>query len=105
MDLVLLQRMDSEEFAVLLPETERALAVEVAERLRVAIAEEKLPLEGGSHCILKYPLVWPRWPHRRVMLMCFFIGQIQRFMKPRVRKKSVWRNMAVLIPRSFWSLK
>jgi len=40
MDLVILRRMGSEEFAVLLPETESALAVEVAESLRVPIAEE-----------------------------------------------------------------
>ncbi len=40
-------RLGGEEFAVLLPETDKTSAVEVAERLREAIAHAKVPLEGG----------------------------------------------------------
>jgi diguanylate cyclase (GGDEF)-like protein/PAS domain S-box-containing protein len=40
-------RIGGEEFAILLPETDKAVATEVAERLREAIANAKVPLEGG----------------------------------------------------------
>jgi len=40
-------RLGGEEFAVLLPETDGERAVEVAERLRKAIAELRIPLESG----------------------------------------------------------
>lgn len=40
-------RMGGEEFAILLPETAGAEAVEAAERLRIAIANAKVPLESG----------------------------------------------------------
>lgn len=40
-------RIGGEEFAILLPETERTEAVEAAERLRTAIANVKVPLESG----------------------------------------------------------
>jgi len=40
-------RIGGEEFAILLPETEQDEAVEVAERLRAAIASAKVPLESG----------------------------------------------------------
>jgi diguanylate cyclase (GGDEF)-like protein len=40
-------RMGGEEFAVLLPETDSAKANDVAERLRQAIEESKVPLESG----------------------------------------------------------
>ena len=40
-------RIGGEEFAILLPETDRQVAAEVAERLREAIAGAKVPLEGG----------------------------------------------------------
>jgi diguanylate cyclase (GGDEF)-like protein len=40
-------RLGGEEFAVLLPETDKTSAVEVAERFREAIAHAKVPLEGG----------------------------------------------------------
>jgi diguanylate cyclase (GGDEF)-like protein len=41
-------RIGGEEFAILLPETQQKEAVEVAERLRVAIALAKVPLESGG---------------------------------------------------------
>lgn len=40
-------RIGGEEFAILLPETDRTEAADVAERLRVAIANVKVPLESG----------------------------------------------------------
>jgi diguanylate cyclase (GGDEF)-like protein/PAS domain S-box-containing protein len=40
-------RLGGEEFAILLPETDREVATEVAERLRGAIAAAKVPLDGG----------------------------------------------------------
>jgi diguanylate cyclase (GGDEF)-like protein len=40
-------RVGGEEFAILLPETDRVEAIEVAERLRVAIADAKVPMENG----------------------------------------------------------
>jgi diguanylate cyclase (GGDEF)-like protein/PAS domain S-box-containing protein len=40
-------RIGGEEFAILLPETDRQVAAEVAERLREAIAGARVPLEGG----------------------------------------------------------
>ncbi|SDH12028.1 sensor domain-containing diguanylate cyclase [Propionivibrio dicarboxylicus] len=41
-------RLGGEEFAVFLPETDLPLAVEVAERLRKAVEQLVLPLEGGE---------------------------------------------------------
>jgi diguanylate cyclase (GGDEF)-like protein len=41
-------RMGGEEFAVMLPETDCEHAVQVAERLRKAIEEAEIPLEGGG---------------------------------------------------------
>ena len=46
-DIDILGRLGGEEFAVLLPETENILAIEVAERLREEIGKLKIPLEGG----------------------------------------------------------
>jgi diguanylate cyclase (GGDEF)-like protein/PAS domain S-box-containing protein len=46
-DVDILGRLGGEEFAVLLPETPLAGAVEVAERLRHAISAIRIPLEGG----------------------------------------------------------
>lgn len=43
----ILGRMGGEEFAVLLPETDKASAIDVAERLRQAIAATNVPLEEG----------------------------------------------------------
>ena len=40
-------RMGGEEFAILLPETSLEQARQVAERLRVQLAAERLALEGG----------------------------------------------------------
>lgn len=40
-------RVGGEEFAILLPETDKDLGAEVAERLRVAIAETKIPMKDG----------------------------------------------------------
>lgn len=40
-------RVGGEEFAILLPETDRIKAIEVAERLRVAIAEARIPMQNG----------------------------------------------------------
>lgn len=40
-------RIGGEEFAILLPETDMETAAEVAERLRVAITDTKVPLESG----------------------------------------------------------
>ncbi|MDO9141763.1 MAG: PAS domain S-box protein [Methylobacter sp.] len=40
-------RIGGEEFAILLPETDKKQAVEVAERLRQAIADAKVPIENG----------------------------------------------------------
>lgn len=36
-----------EEFAILLPETDRATAVEIAERLRESLAAAEIPLDAG----------------------------------------------------------
>ena len=44
----ILGRIGGEEFAVLLPETDSAYAIEVAERLRENIAQVNVPLEGGQ---------------------------------------------------------
>jgi diguanylate cyclase (GGDEF)-like protein len=41
-------RIGGEEFAILLPETKLPEAVEVAERLRVAVTRAKVPLESGG---------------------------------------------------------
>lgn len=41
-------RLGGEEFAILLPETEKEEAIEVAERLRESIALVKIPLESGQ---------------------------------------------------------
>jgi len=41
-------RIGGEEFAILLPETPQQKAIEAAERLRVALARAKVPLEGGD---------------------------------------------------------
>lgn len=43
----ILGRLGGEEFAVILPETDIAYAVEVAERLRELMLQAKIPLEGG----------------------------------------------------------
>jgi len=40
-------RLGGEEFAILLPETEREAAAEVAERLRLRLADAQVPAEGG----------------------------------------------------------
>ena len=40
-------RLGGEEFAVLLPETDRSMAVEVAERVRRAVADSRVPMESG----------------------------------------------------------
>jgi len=40
-------RVGGEEFAILLPETNRAEALEVAERLRLAVADSKVPMRDG----------------------------------------------------------
>ena len=45
-DIDVLARMGGEEFAVLLPETESSLAIEVARRLQDSINKASLPLEG-----------------------------------------------------------
>lgn len=45
-DIDILARMGGEEFAVLLPETESSLAVDVARRLQDSISKARLPLEG-----------------------------------------------------------
>lgn len=42
-------RLGGEEFAVFLPETDLSLAVEAAERLRKAVEQLVLPLEGGAY--------------------------------------------------------
>ncbi|MFZ6749611.1 sensor domain-containing diguanylate cyclase [Undibacterium sp. Ren11W] len=41
-------RMGGEEFAVLLPETDAKQSLDVAERLRQAVAATEIPLEGGA---------------------------------------------------------
>lgn len=46
-DIVILARMGGKEFAVLLPETESSLAIEVARRLQDFINKASLPLEGN----------------------------------------------------------
>ena len=46
-DVDVVGRMGGEEFAVLLPETDRSVAVSAAERLRVAIDQTKVPLADG----------------------------------------------------------
>ena len=46
-DVDVIGRMGGEEFAVLLPETDRSVAVSAAERLRVAIDQAKVPLADG----------------------------------------------------------
>lgn len=46
-DVDVVGRMGGEEFAVLLPETDRSVAVSAAERLRVAIDQAKVPLADG----------------------------------------------------------
>lgn len=40
-------RVGGEEFAILLPETDKQLAAEVAERLRAAIADTRVPMKNG----------------------------------------------------------
>ena len=40
-------RFGGEEFAILLPETDHAMAIESAERLRKVVAESKVPLKTG----------------------------------------------------------
>jgi diguanylate cyclase (GGDEF)-like protein/PAS domain S-box-containing protein len=40
-------RIGGEEFAILLPETDQLKAAEVAERLRIAIADTKIPMKDG----------------------------------------------------------
>jgi diguanylate cyclase (GGDEF)-like protein/PAS domain S-box-containing protein len=40
-------RIGGEEFAILLPETDQPKAAEVAERLRIAIADTKIPMKDG----------------------------------------------------------
>ena len=40
-------RIGGEEFTVLLPETEIEVAIDVAERLRIQIADATVPLEAG----------------------------------------------------------
>ena len=45
-DIDVLARMGGKEFAVLLPETESSLAIEVARRLQDSINKASLPLEG-----------------------------------------------------------
>lgn len=40
-------RIGGEEFAILLPETDQSKALEVAERLRIAIAEASIPMKDG----------------------------------------------------------
>jgi len=46
-EIDIIGRMGGEEFAILLPETGGAEAVEAAERLRIAITNAKVPLESG----------------------------------------------------------
>lgn len=46
-EMDIIGRLGGEEFAVLLPETDKEKAMEVAERLRVAVAEAKVHLQGG----------------------------------------------------------
>jgi diguanylate cyclase (GGDEF)-like protein len=48
-------RMGGEEFAVVLPDTELRAAIELADRVRLAIAGRSfdLPLPGGSHPLQK----------------------------------------------------
>ena len=43
----LVGRLGGEEFAILLPETDHDMAIEVAERLRTAVADSKVPLTRG----------------------------------------------------------
>jgi len=40
-------RVGGEEFAILLPETNRAEALEVAERLRLSVADSEVPMKDG----------------------------------------------------------
>lgn len=46
-DVDIIGRVGGEEFAILLPETEKQEAVEVAERLRAAIGSARVPMEQG----------------------------------------------------------
>ncbi|HEY0842865.1 diguanylate cyclase [Methylotenera sp.] len=46
-EIDIIGRVGGEEFAILLPETDKAQAAEVAERLRAVLANEKVPLEAG----------------------------------------------------------
>jgi diguanylate cyclase (GGDEF)-like protein/PAS domain S-box-containing protein len=46
-DVDIIGRVGGEEFAILLPETDRAEGANVAERLRVAIANARIPMESG----------------------------------------------------------
>lgn len=46
-EIDIVARLGGEEFAVLLPNTDPGAALEVAERLRLALAETKVPLEQG----------------------------------------------------------
>ena len=47
-DFDICARLGGEEFAVLLPETNKSQAYEVAERLRLAIENSKVPLPSGG---------------------------------------------------------
>jgi len=46
-EIDIIGRVGGEEFAILLPETDKAQAAEVAERLRAVLANQKVPLEAG----------------------------------------------------------
>ncbi len=46
-EIDIIGRMGGEEFAILLPETDQQQGLEVAERLRVAIADMKIPMKDG----------------------------------------------------------
>ncbi len=46
-EIDIIGRVGGEEFAILLPETDKAEAAEVAERLRAVLANQKVPLEAG----------------------------------------------------------
>lgn len=46
-EIDIIGRIGGEEFAILLPETDKAEAADVAERLRAVLANQKVPLEAG----------------------------------------------------------